>query len=719
MKVTELKSLVFSRLSLNEQIALKNSGRPTPELHIVQEQPQYKHRNSFKRKFDKNIYNKTIWICGCEETNSFFCFVCLLFGGGDDDWTKNGVNDLKHLSLKIKKHEQSFKHKNNIVSFQMLGKINIATSISSAYTEQIRKHNETVKKNRQVLSKIIDILKLCGTCNLPLHGYNEKKGSLNKGVFLELIDFLANADGTFNSHIQEPTVFKATSKTIQNEILQCMLSVSREHILEETKKTQFLAVMTDDTTDVSTLMQTVIVLRYELNGKIHERFWGFANPESQDSSELSKCILQQISPILEDCPDKLISQTYDGAAVMRCHVVGVNVKIQEHYKNAHFVYCYAHQLNKIIEQTVSSIISVRVFFSNLKGMSTFFSQSPDRMAALNDVCDKHIPRLSETCWNFHSLLVQSVFNNREEIIECFENIVAGIPKNYNVETVKEASGFLKWLEDDNFLFWLNFFSKVMTHVDILYSQIQKIETDVVKIQICIDRFEKEIENVRCNLPSIANDTERPREVEKKRRRLNEENINISAREVCDIIISEVKHRFAFKDHLSGAKLFLKECYIDYKKNLPFQDIEKFCNAYPMVDKEALKIELAVFYSREEVTDSASESANPNESENFTGCLPTLNFIISFGLESVFKEIVKVIKILVTIPMTTSETERCFSTLKLIKSFLRSTMNKESITALAMLSIEKTMVHEIENFNEKVIDKFIEDKNRRMIFHFKS
>lgn len=136
----------------------------------------------------------------------------------------------------------------------------------------------------------------------------------------------------------------------------------------------------------------------------------------------------------------------------------------------------------------------------------------------------------------------------------------------------------------------------------------------------------------------------------------------------------------------------------------------------MIDKEILKMQLSIFYSRKEITGQDSE--NSSEIQSFSGCLQTLNFLISFGLDAVFGEVVKVLKILVTIPMTTSETERCFSTLKLIKTYLRNTMSEDRLTALAMLSIEKSMVREIPNFNQKVIEKFISDKNRRMDFHFK-
>lgn len=73
MKVAELKK-EFSTETLPEKCEIKNSGRPTPNLNIVQVQKECKSRGSFKRKFDKGVYDKTLWLCGCEEKNSFFLF---------------------------------------------------------------------------------------------------------------------------------------------------------------------------------------------------------------------------------------------------------------------------------------------------------------------------------------------------------------------------------------------------------------------------------------------------------------------------------------------------------------------------------------------------------------------------------------------------------------------------------------------------------------------
>jgi hypothetical protein len=96
-------------LTIETKIYLKNSGRPVPKLNVVQEQKQQKNKVQLPAELIRLfIKKKTPWICGCEETNAYFCFVCLLFGG-DDKWTKKGVCDLKHLVTKINNHEGSKK----------------------------------------------------------------------------------------------------------------------------------------------------------------------------------------------------------------------------------------------------------------------------------------------------------------------------------------------------------------------------------------------------------------------------------------------------------------------------------------------------------------------------------------------------------------------------------------------------------------------------------
>ena len=69
-------------------------------------------------------------------------------------------------------------------------------------------------------------------------------------------------------------------------------------------------------------------------------------------------------------------------------------------------------------------------------------------------------------------------------------------------------------------------------------------------------------------------------------------------------------------------------------------------------------------------------------------------------------------------MTSCEAERCFSTLKRVKTFLRNTISEDRLNALAMLSIDKNLVRDSIDFNQNVIDMFAQLRNRRAKFLFK-
>ena len=92
--------------------------------------------------------------------------------------------------------------------------------------------------------------------------------------------------------------------------------------------------------------------------------------------------------------------------------------------------------------------------------------------------------------------------------------------------------------------------------------------------------------------------------------------------------------------------------------------------------------------------------------------------MSYNLQETFSETVSLLNILITTPMTTAEAERCFSTLKRIKTFLRNSMGQERLNALAMLSMERELVLNMRDFNEKVIDRFAALKERLAKFQYK-
>ena len=69
-------------------------------------------------------------------------------------------------------------------------------------------------------------------------------------------------------------------------------------------------------------------------------------------------------------------------------------------------------------------------------------------------------------------------------------------------------------------------------------------------------------------------------------------------------------------------------------------------AYPMLDKVKLKTELCALYGREDIC--SDDKLNS-----------LLNVLLKNNLEAAFSETIKLLKILLTTPMSSTETERNF------------------------------------------------------------
>jgi hypothetical protein len=212
---------------------------------------------------------------------------------------------------------------------------------------------------------------------LALRGHDEKEDSHNRGFFRELLDFTSDIDYIMNEHLKTASIFKGTSKTIQNEILDSMFAVCQTEIRNQINEADFLPIQCDETTDVTSHCQMVVVFRYIFQCNVFERLWSFIRITKKTADGISQSIKIVIGPLLHRTPNKLIAQTYDGANVISGAIGGVQTKIKDTYKHGHFVHCYAHQLNLIMQKATSQNPKVNFFFKFVRH-SDFFSHSTYR-----------------------------------------------------------------------------------------------------------------------------------------------------------------------------------------------------------------------------------------------------------------------------------------------------------------------------------------------------
>ncbi|XP_047141140.2 uncharacterized protein LOC105850250 [Hydra vulgaris] len=95
----------------------------------------------------------------------------------------------------------------------------------------------------------------------------------------------------------------------------------------------------------------------------------------------------------------------------------------------------------------------------------------------------------------------------------------------------------------------------------------------------------------------------------------------------------------------------------------------------------------------------------------------LNEVYAKGLYSIFPQVCVSLRIFLTLPVSTSEGERSFSKLAIIKDYLRSTMGQERLCYLMILSIESDLAINV-NY-EEVISNFAAKKAREMCLSIKN
>ncbi len=97
----------------------------------------------------------------------------------------------------------------------------------------------------------------------------------------------------------------------------------------------------------------------------------------------------------------------------------------------------------------------------------------------------------------------------------------------------------------------------------------------------------------------------------------------------------------------------------------------------------------------------------------TSLLELITFMHDTALSEIYPNFWTALRIALTLPVTVAQAERSFSKLKLIKSYLRSTMSQEWLNGLAIISINHSIGEKISYDN--IIDDFASRKARKVGF----
>ena len=172
------------------------------------------------------------------------------------------------------------------------------------------------------------------------------------------------------------------SPKIQNEFIVINGNLIRQSIVEECNKALFRSLMADETTDVSTVEQVSICVRYvcvkDEELEVCEEFLGFVSVPSTGAEVITSAIDGFLKSSGLDL-NKFIGKGFDGASTMSGHISGVSARLQTIYPRAkYFTHCRNHALNLVIVASCQEIPDIRNFMDTLKQLTLFFGYSSKR-----------------------------------------------------------------------------------------------------------------------------------------------------------------------------------------------------------------------------------------------------------------------------------------------------------------------------------------------------
>ncbi|XP_060853423.1 zinc finger MYM-type protein 1 isoform X5 [Rhopalosiphum padi] len=654
-----------------EYICINGFSQDLNDLNFTKSKRAYtklhkKTTKTYYRFCNKNYWNtrltngdsiKRNFIAYSESKGVIYCIPCLLFGNiNSSSFASKGFSNWKRAEELISQHENSLKHRSNILAMKNRGQTH--QRIDQQIIQQIE--NERMYWIN-VLKRVVAIVKTLASRGLAFRGHTSKIGCPRNGNFMMALELLAEFDPFISNHISKngnPGKGHTSylSYYIYEQFILLMSKKVENTIIQDVNTSRYFSISVDSTPDITHTDQLSLVVRFvDESGNVFERFLCFMNNVGHKSEDIAEAVITILNKYNLNL-NYLRGQSYDNASNMSGSYSGLQARIKLINPLAKFVPCSAHSLNLVGQNAASCCNEAIHFFNFLQNLYTFFSASTYRWQILNS----SIKRLSDTRWSARDDACYSLNKNWSSI----ENALIKIGEN---EKEKPA--------------------------------------------IRCEANDKDYENFKrnaiekCGIMNFRNTGKRQKKIKK-----------FSDDSSMESIVTNFKINtyFVILDQLKSELLRRKIAYDNLLKNYYF--------FFKITKMTAADIRVSAELLRNEYNTDLGTSF-PNECIHFSSYLKTISnppqsiqdmlvFIRKNNLKDIFPYIDIALRMLLCTPVSNCSTERSFSALKRIKSYLRSNIGEERLTALAIMNIESDVTTAISY--DDIIQEFAQDHARRKV-----
>lgn len=689
-----------------------------------------KHQGRKVRQFSTDWYKIYPWLVLCVTTLKAFCYFCrycftngLLLDHVDDAFVRVGFDNWKKARERFQKHTQSQPHKQAMMHFERLKQ----PSIDSQLHSQCKASQELHQKMLQVLISSIKYLVRQG---LALRGHEDLEGNL-----MQLLLLRSEECPGLKQWIKEK---KYLSGDIINEIIGIMSNQLLRKLLNEVREVALFSLIADEATDITNKEQLCVSVRWvDTAFTIHDSPVELINLPKTDAATIATVIrdcLTRFALPLSQCR----GQAYDGASTMSGHISGVAARIEQVEPTAIYVHCLAHSTNLCLQAVGMQSLPIRQALDFTMEVSQLIRFSPKRTSlfeSLQAQVSPGAPTLKPLCpthWTVRTRAIEAIASNYEVLTKA----LTAIHESGRDEYALKAGGHLTTMERFSTYFGLQLSHLIFSATEQLSLTLQgqnttiqeavgsaRLTVNFLEQQRKDEKFDRFYTRVTEESKELTSEPVLPRFKRMPRRydqgshpphRFEDPKSYFRQQyfEALDIARGELERRFLQRRGMPVAaaleSILIKACNGDGS----VEDLPSEINLYSKeIDIPRLKIQLQML---PDLLRTYNEK-NPSTPIKRVTSLRTLCDVICdlSSSRSLLNEVSHLLKIVLTIPVSSATAERTFSCLRRLKTFLRSSMTQTRLNHVMLLHIHKERTDSLDLMH--VSKEFISVNERRMLY----
>ncbi|KAG8635717.1 hypothetical protein MANES_16G056300v8 [Manihot esculenta] len=288
-------------------------------------------------------------------------------------------------------------------------------------------HEGSPDDYRTRLSTVVSVARILLEEGLPFRGHDESADWVCKRE--ENVNKVMGKNAPGNNQL--------TSPTIQRDIIECCAMETRKIILNELGEKKF-ALLVDEARDCSVKEQMSLVLRFT-------------------SAKVLKNAIDTFFAKHDLSLAKLRGQGYDGAANMSGEFNGLKTYILKENKNAHYIHCFAHQLQLVVviasHESESVVNTIGASCKRKDSLREIHNEE-----VLNQNQEISLARSGDTRWGSHYTTIVRLFDMWNSV----ERVLLAINKlGESLKIRQSAGGVFDKMDCFQFVFIGKFMMKIL------------------------------------------------------------------------------------------------------------------------------------------------------------------------------------------------------------------------------------------------------------------